>query len=163
MRVVLRQKSSLMAFMHPLDPAPKTAILTPGFRESRHIRVFARGWNAEAHRFRPTAIAGTLAQLLLAAQSGLQLSHAVIVLNYSALPGVPQHDREILWDSFGVPVFEQWLRPNNELLAAECEAHDGLHLVAPNVDYPLEHQPCACGSGALRLASVEIGNAALVS
>lgn len=38
--------------------------------------------------------------------------------------------RELLWRTFQVPVFAQLVGPGREVLAWECEAHDGLHLEA---------------------------------
>lgn len=36
--------------------------------------------------------------------------------------------RELFWNAFGVPVFAQLVGPEREVLAWECEAHDGLHI-----------------------------------
>lgn len=38
--------------------------------------------------------------------------------------------RELLWRTFQVPVFAQLVGPAGEVLAWECEAHDGLHMEA---------------------------------
>jgi hypothetical protein len=38
-------------------------------------------------------------------------------------------DRDLLWRAFRVPVFEQFRGLHGELLAEECEAHDGLHVI----------------------------------
>lgn len=63
-----------------------------------------------------------------------QLSEAVVVLGSNRdgmlLPG----ERDMLWRCFGVPVFEQWLGLDGELLAWECEAHQGLHVDADKVE-----------------------------
>ena len=40
--------------------------------------------------------------------------------------------RERLWDAFELPVFEQLRGFEGELLASECDAHDGLHLETEN-------------------------------
>jgi hypothetical protein len=47
-----------------------------------------------------------------------------------------------------VPVFEQVIGKSGKRLAAECEAHDGLHIESPAL--PLENEsvedtPCPCG------------------
>jgi hypothetical protein len=40
-----------------------------------------------------------------------------------------QADRDVFWKAFRVPVFEQLLGLSGELLAEECEAHEGLHVI----------------------------------
>lgn len=37
-------------------------------------------------------------------------------------------DRNFLWNAFGVPVFEQILDGRGQVVASECEAHEGFHL-----------------------------------
>jgi hypothetical protein len=138
--------------VHPLEPAPKTAILVPGFQEARHIRVFPEGWTEQVQRFRPSALAATIEQLRRIARYELALRHAVIVLTYGA-PALAEEERDFLWEAFGVPVFEQCLGPDNELLAAECEAHDGLHIFQPWSRVALDRTTCACGSTVPRLAA----------
>ena len=140
-------------FIHPIEPAPRTAILAPGFRETRLVRIFPQGWNERARRFDPCSIAGPLDQLrrLALAASCWPLEQAVVVFTYASAPGISPQDREKLWKSFGVPVFEQYLSPRNRLLATECDAHSGLHVVSGCEGIPLEHDVCACGNPAPRL------------
>ena len=64
-------------------------------------------------------------------------------------------DRECLWWAFRVPVFEQVIGKSGKLLAAECEAHDGLHVASP--DRPLHGEAlddslCPCGRKSPRIA-----------
>jgi hypothetical protein len=126
-------------------------ILARGFRETRNVRVFADGWCDRAARFGPCAAAAPLTELRRLAGKGIELRHAVVVLTYGANSGLSEADRDFLWTAFGVPVFEQCLRPNNELLAMECEAHDGLHVVGAVGDLPLTEGVCGCGSVVPRL------------
>ena len=131
-------------FVHPLDPAPRTAILVPGFRESKTIRVFPNGWCPECERFTPESVAGTFLHLRELAKRNVELTHTVIVLSWS-LNEMLEGQRDFLWRAFGVPVYQQVLRRNNTLRAYECDAHAGLHLLdvsAPN----LETRPCPCGA-----------------
>ena len=139
-------------FVHPIDPAPRTAILAGGFRETRLVRTFPQGWNERARRFRPGSIAGPLDQLKRLAREEWPLEQAVIVFTYAGGPGVSPLDRESLWKAFGVPVFEQFLGPRNRLLATECDAHSGLHIMNGYEDLDLEHEVCECGNRAPRLA-----------
>ena len=139
-------------FMHPMDPAPRTVILAPGFRPTKAARVFPDGWSAKAARFHPTSIAGTVEQLATANQTALRLEHAVVVFTYDVECGLSTHDRELFWRSFGVPVFEQFLGPKNELLATECDAHSGLHVMRACPNQSLDSEKCGCGNPAPRLA-----------
>jgi len=138
-------------FVHPMNPVPRTAVLAPGFSDSKLVRVFPEGWNEEAARFEPTSIAGPVKELRKAAHVGLELRHAVIVFTYDDQNGLCAGDREFLWNAFGVPVFEQQLGPANELLAMECDAHTGLHLVGEFGHLRRDKNSCACGSPAPRL------------
>jgi hypothetical protein len=67
-------------------------------------------------------------------------------------------ERERLWRAFRVPIFEQIIGPDGELLAAECEAHDGLHVEAAGFSwdaYRMERAPCGCGRKTPRLTSIQ--------
>jgi hypothetical protein len=82
-----------------------------------------------------------------------------------ARPGEPRlndTDRDRLWRAFRVPIFEQIVGRAGELLAAECEAHDGLHIESPRLKIeglPIDASPCACGRKTPRLPPAEIGRA----
>jgi hypothetical protein len=153
----LRRKS---VFRYPMDPVPRTAVLAACFRQPRlrpnyPVRIFPRGWSEEVSAFAPAAIAAPREQLLeLAADRPPVLTHAVIALASPGDPILAIAERERLWRAFRVPVFEQIIAPNGELLAAECEAHDGLHIVSPGVPwdgYRLELSACGCGRRTPRL------------
>jgi len=138
-------------FVHPIDPAPRTAILAAGFRETRLVRTFPEGWNERVRRFNPASIAGPLTLMRRMARDTWTLEQAVVVFTYAGGPGISSQDRESLWQAFGVPVFEQFLGPRNKLLASECDAHWGLHVVSSCEGFPLEHELCPCGNPAPRL------------
>jgi len=138
-------------FIHPIDPGSRTAILTPGFRESRQVRIFLDGWTRRARRFDPSSIAGPLEQLQSLARDAWQIERAVVVFTYGGGSGISTRDRDSLWKAFGVPVFEQYLSPRTRLLAAECDAHSGLHVVSGCEGLPVEHEVCACGNPTPRL------------
>jgi hypothetical protein len=147
------------ALRYPVGPAPRTAVLAPWFRSKDAVRVFAEGWCDAAARFRPAALAGTRRQLLeLAAEAAPELTHAVIVVSQLGEPLLTTAERQRLWRAFRVPVFTQIVDERGRLLAAECEAHDGLHVEDPErtwPDYKLETGPCACGRVSARLAAPE--------
>ena len=152
MLIQLRRRESGARFVHPMDPAPRTAVLAPGFQETKLIRVFPSGWNEAAARFEPSSIAGTADRLRGLIRLGLQLRHATIVFVYDGQPGLSSADRDLFWEAFGVPVFEQHLGPGNELLAMECDAHAGLHLAGDFEHLRADQNSCACGNPARRLS-----------
>jgi phenylacetate-coenzyme A ligase PaaK-like adenylate-forming protein len=114
------------------------------------VRVFPDGWNQETAAFAPAAVAGTFEQIQALGQSqAASLTHAVIVLARAGGRRLNERDRTSLWQAFRLPVFEQIIGESGALLAAECEAHDGLHIESQHL--PLEQEavdlsPCACGS-----------------
>jgi hypothetical protein len=124
--------------------------------ESRPLRVFRDGWNQDATAFAPAAVAGTFEQLRELAHSGIpSLTHSMIVLWRAGEARLSEDDRDTLWAAFHVPVFEQVIGKSGKRLAAECEAHDGLHIESPAL--PLENEcvedaPCPCGRKTLRIS-----------
>ena len=154
----LRRKS---AFRYPMDPAPRTAVLAACFRQPRlrpnhTVRIFPHGWSKEVTEFAPAAVAAPCAQLmeLAAAQLPPAFTHAVIALESPGDPMLSVAERQRLWRAFRVPVFEQIVGPDGELLAAECEAHDGLHIEVSGLvweGYRMETAPCGCGRKTPRL------------
>ena len=152
MTMRIRRRASGATFIHPMDPTPRTAILAPGFQETKLVRVFPAGWTEQAARFNPTSIAGPPEQLRRLTGLGLQLRHAVIAFTYQGQAGLSSDDRDLFWDSFGVPVFEQHLSHSNQLLAMECDAHAGLHVMGDVGHQRLDRNSCACGNPAPRFA-----------
>lgn len=154
-KLVLRKA----ALVYPVLPAPRTAALNPWFRPAGLVRVFERGWCAEAEAYRPGAVAATWDRLEpLLDSSKLTLTHAVIVLTPRGGHLLKTEQRQRLWRAFRVPVFEQIIGENGMLLAAECEAHEGLHIESSKFDgrgLRVETSPCGCGRKGPRLIRVE--------
>ena len=147
------------AFVHPLDPPPRTAVLAPRFRSTRTSRVFPNGWDNKVAKFAPAAIAGAFDQLLAAADAGLQLTHAVVCLTWDTKNLLSDDQRDFLWEAFGVPVFEQILGPGNTLLANECDAHAGLH-ITPAYKAPMTGiARCDCGRTTAPAIRINVGQA----
>jgi hypothetical protein len=144
--------------VYPIPPAPPTAVLIDGFRAAGNIRVFEHGWNEDAAAFAPAAVAGTPAQLV-ALPPIPSLKNALIALVRSNEPGLSEEDRARLWRVFRVPVFEQRIDESCNLIAFECEAHDGLHIespvAAPREGEVVEAAPCGCGRTSARLITPE--------
>ena len=155
MRVQTPWRSREAPFRYPIRPAPRTAVLIPGFRADGLVRVFPEGWSAEAAAFAPQSIAGTLEQLD-AVGGTVSLTHAAIVIRAEWEPRLSDADRERLWQAFRVPVFEQVVAEDRTLLAAECEAHDGLHIESAKFavgDHEIDRTACACGRSTPRLVT----------
>lgn len=155
-------------FQYPIAPAPRTAVVVSwfsagrfgrAFLASQSIRVFRNGWGPEAAAFAPAAIAGTWEQLRSLERASVpSLTHAVVVLWRPGQQRLTEADRDRLWDVFRVPVFEQVIGKSGELLAAECEAHDGLHLESsrlPTDNEYVDATPCPCGRRTSRIGGTQ--------
>jgi hypothetical protein len=160
-KVILRVSRRRAAFVYPVPPAPLTAILVPWFhhRSDSGVRIFSRGWDAEAAAYQPAAIAGTWLQMeSLLVHKIESLTHALIVLARSSDSLLTIEQRQQLWRAFRVPVFEQIIGANGVPLAAECEAHAGLHIESPKLKIggcSIEDAPCGCGRDSHRIKAVE--------
>jgi hypothetical protein len=157
-RIRLRWTSQKAVLAYPIPPAPRTAVLQPWFRSNGLVRVFDSGvWDQPG--FEPAAIAATWPQFETLMGTRIpELTHALIVL---ARPGdelLTAAQREELWSAFRVPVFQQIVNGRGVLLAAECEAHDGLHIEFGQVvaiGATLDRSRCGCGRTAPRLKFVK--------
>ena len=147
-------------FCFPLPTPARIALLEPGFRTGPNMCECAvddlPGWAPEALVL-PLGMALTLANRK---QHGLfdlpSLNKAIVVLtSLDDTPLAPRH-RDLLWQSFGVPVFEQLRGADGAVIARECEVHDGLHIIAaslPNLRGEIVTDHCACGAETPRLRS----------
>jgi hypothetical protein len=124
----------------PAGPAQSIAVLLPGFEQAAGVRPSRCGWTWLARRFRPTSVAAPVNRLRELAGAVLAgeipappLDHLVIAFTGVRHGLLSEEDRDLFWRAYRVPVFEQLLGLGGELLAWECEAHAGLHLVPENV------------------------------
>lgn len=123
----------------------------------------------------PEAVVATLPRAIQLADVRLSdpsrvpaLSFAIVVLTDISGPALKEHHRDLLWRAFHVPVFEHLRDWDGEVIARECEAHDGLHLVAgsdvrleegglrvhnrrTNIEGSMVADPCECGAETIRL------------
>lgn len=143
---MFRFLASRPRFVYPIKTTPKTAVLRGGLR----LRRPARHLEVEDHQrlleFAPAAVAGSLDQLRTVGERGLTLTHAVVVFTAAGAESLCDADRDWLWNTFRVPVFEQVLDPDGTLIAYECEAHSGLHWIAAAAQ---ESMKCGCGAPGL--------------
>lgn len=123
----------------PLGSIGRTAMLADGFEESELVRTFTCLTLEELEEYEPDSLAGpvwrlkNLAELSLAGRMRLEsLRGALLVFTGLKHGCLKSQDRDLLWRAFQVPVFEQFRGYSQELLAWECEAHDGLHIHPDN-------------------------------
>ena len=139
-------------------PALRIAVLTPDLslrqiaRKTRRCRVVAAS----------VPVLRWLSQAIETGALVLPPSQAAVV----AFTGV-RHDelteleRDRFWRVFQAPVFEQLLSPEGRILAMECDAHDGLHVLdqqAPLIGLRafLDRTPCGCGNRHPRLKRIQM-------
>ena len=123
----------------PLPSIPKTALVSPGYWPRRNVRNFADPWQPAMSRWTPEAIHGpcdTLRGFAEGIAHGYTwippLRHSITVETGIIEGPLSEADRDFFWRAFGVPVYQQFMGFAGELLAFECEAHDGLHMVEEN-------------------------------
>jgi hypothetical protein len=123
-------------FQSPLGHARKTAILMAGFEASSGIRVVTKDWGKGLRQFGASALAGPLGVLqTLAAEmeAGRERipapSHFIVIFTGGHEGELGHEDRDRFWRLFQVPVFEQRVGFDGRVVAYECEAHDGLHIM----------------------------------
>ena len=137
-------------FNCPAPGAERIATLVPAFRPALSLRHFRPDQWTELAAWQPSLLVGRLEQLEVVR---VQPTHAIVVLT---APGYPLDEaaREGLWRRFEVPVFEQMTDGRGHVIAAECEAHDGLHLLCKPSEAPLgeiRSAPCECGRKGARV------------
>ena len=115
-------------FRYPLQPSPKILMLLQGFQRSGAVRnVFDLDPAGTAGSTTDTMAAPVNVLRAMAGVAGPQ-RYPVVAFTGVRHGTLTEADRESFWKSFRVPVFEQFLGLNNDLVAEECEAHEGLHV-----------------------------------
>lgn len=169
----------------PHFPAANLRIAQIGDRaDFDGVRVFRPGEWSEIEAYRPRVLAATAEDLHELAERVerkiLELSsvdHAIFVLTGCGDEPLRDVLRVVLWQTFGVPVYELFIATGGVLAASECETHEGWH-VEPGAKFSLvndelvldghgrkrvrtglsaflEPKPCACGRAGMRLMNVE--------
>lgn len=116
---------------YPLGEAPRTAVVGRQVGETRRVRCFPGLQAEELRAFAPQSLAATLDALRAAAADAPghgPLRNAVIVFTGILEGPLTPEDGDHFWRRYQVPVFEQFLGIDGELLAWECEVHHGLHV-----------------------------------
>ena len=127
----LRKRS----FVHPCPSRPRTAVLAEGFRFSARYNRIDDYRDPRLARLKPESIAApldTLRALARGIESGHlwipALTHSVVAFAGLVEGPLSEEDLDLFWRVFQVPIHEQFYGFGGELLAWECEAHQGLHI-----------------------------------
>lgn len=130
---------ALQRFRYPTNHQIRTAVLGPRLVESASVRVFQPDWIEQVREFRPEALAGPVSVLMQLAKAAHYTGTAIptvtrAIVAFTGLEhgALTEAGRDMLWQVFEVPIFEQYLGADGSLLAWECEAHAGLHMVEDN-------------------------------
>jgi hypothetical protein len=175
---------------YPVGKAPRTAVLGQEIRGSWRIRSFSTYRSPKLPQFAPQALAApgdTIRALAQSIEEGeiqwRPLTQALVVFTDVVRGSLSEEDRDYFWRTFQVPIFEQFRGFAGELLAQECEAHNGLHVnlanavfavgadgelevsflrnaraplfrLATNLSARIEDRRCACGQITPRLLDI---------
>jgi hypothetical protein len=109
-----------------------------------------------------------VARRIEAGELRLTVDHSITVFVSLYTGRLGEEIRDFLWRVFQVPVFEQFRGPSLELLAWECEAHDGLHANDKDVNFgggndPVIQEACSCGVDGFKWHAPERHSAALTT
>lgn len=111
------------------------AALTPWFRIEGRVRLILQVSCQTLMESKPEALAAPVAVLRRVAATIAAGTLQLPTLRYGVLawtgisrPYLTPADRDLLWRTFQVPVFEQFRGFQGEVLAAECDCHDGMHV-----------------------------------
>lgn len=123
------------SFRFPLAGPVRLALLEGTFRPDKDMREFTADDLNWLQSYAPEALVAPLDLALSLADRRRRgrfdlpsLKTAIVVLtSFDSTPLADRH-RDLLWQAFGVPVFEQLRGWDGAVLARECEVHDGLHI-----------------------------------
>ncbi len=139
----------------PLSLKTRVAALNRCKLNSAKVKYFATGSPARIEAFHPNILVGAAAQLeQLTGLSTVDIALLVTtVIGSSVLTDVR---RVVLWQMFGVPVYELLVSADGKIIASECEAHEGWH-IAPGTRFAhpstarIEPTACECGRNEHRI------------
>ncbi len=186
------QNSGSHKLPFPAAPNVRIAQVTAPAAQFDSVETFHPDRWEELETYRPGVLIGSAADLQLLAQlatwntrnhskdGGLDLSsvdRAIFVLTECGCDPLTDVIRVVLWQTFGVPVYELLMGTGGLVLAAECEAHEGWHLdnsaefsifgdelvlrapgytpLRTGLTGFIETQPCPCGRAGSRLMHIE--------
>ncbi len=129
----------------PLPQPGRTALLGGGPSSQAGIKTFRDTDLPGLERWSPDALAGPvpalrrLAELVRASKKPeWLLGHSVLAFMTVRGPFLTEPIRELFWEVWRAPVFGQVFGASGELLAWECEAHEGYHYKPDEVFFELD-------------------------
>jgi hypothetical protein len=159
---------------------PRMAQITPGALQFEATYFAAERWD-ELETFCPETLVGAGADLQWLAEK-VRCDEVVLrsvnstIFVLTSIGDAPADDmlRVVLWQTFGVPVYELFLGADGMVLAGECEAHEGWHVeegchfylsnrdeliidlrhikgIRTGLTAVVEREPCVCGRRGVRL------------
>ena len=147
--------AGLQQLPYPVAPCPPIALFSSDFAATRPI---VRLQSVEELSSAAVAtVAAPFPVLRTIDVAAWTPEFPVIVLSTYDRGLLAQEDRDFIWNTFGVPVFEYLLDSQGRLVARECEAHEGLHLADDIENLPgiIVDEACACGKSSSRLLGLE--------
>ncbi|MGA8028288.1 MAG: hypothetical protein WB992_14185 [Bryobacteraceae bacterium] len=175
----------------PATPKLRIAQVTAALRLLEAAESFPPDRWSELENYRPQVLAGSAADLQQLA-AGVRLGaidlssvdHAVFMFTQWRDGPMDDAFRVVLWQAFGVPVYEVLISPGGRVLASECEAYEGWH-VEPHASFfvtdaelvwhapgergmrsgltaRIETEPCPCGQAGTRLVDLEAAGPRIV-
>lgn len=152
-------------FRFPLPSAQKIALIDDRLGCEGNVRRFDPENVAGMAEFAPDAVGMPLQLALTLADQTLRglfslpsLTLAMVVITSIEDSPLADHQRDLLWRAFRVPVFEQLRGADGSIVARECEVHHGLHVChtsALELGNPVSYDQCDCGNDAPRLMQRE--------
>ncbi len=170
----------------PFPAAPHLRVAQLGGAVSAFgaVQSFSHEQWYELEGFHPQVLMGSpsdLRRVAELAERGVidlgDLDRAVFALTRCGDAPVNDVVRVVLWQAFGVPVYEVFVGSGGSLLASECEAHEGWHIepsakfaavkgeivldmpgrpaIATGLTGRVEVELCSCGRPGARLIEVE--------
>jgi len=107
-----------------------------GFEQTSTVKTAAQNWTQGLKRLGASSLAApvcVLREMAASIKRGQQemhaLKHFVVSFTGGDLGELREEDREPFWRVVQVPGFEQRVGFDGGVVAYECEAHDGLHIV----------------------------------
>lgn len=115
--------------MYPLRPCPKVAVLCASLRLSTPAFRLDGPVLPDLEALKAATIAAPATVLASARFQGWQPTHPVVAFTGVHHGFLYDFLRNRIWAEMGVPVFEHLLDTDGHVIARECDAHNGLHLV----------------------------------
>ena len=136
------------ALLHsPWGQTRKVVAVRPWFPIESRVDIVHQATAQAVIPTRPEVVTGSVEGLCLLARDILATGRRIDTLAFGVIVftgiGQPIHTarhRDLFWEAFQTPVLEQLRGFQGELLAEECEAHDGFH-VNPQEAHWEQHGP----------------------